>query len=64
MEKSKKMTADTGTTMVEVLVAFAVLTVIFAICYQVICLSGDLHMKTVDLIKSDQQLEAELYKKN
>ena len=64
MEMNKKNTANAGTTMVEVLVAFAILMVIFAVVYQVICLSGEIHMKTVDLIRSDQELEAEIYRKN
>lgn len=64
MKMNKKDTANAGTTMVEVLVAFAILMVIFAVLYQVICLSGEIHMKTVDLIRSDQELEREIYKKN
>lgn len=64
MSKRKGQNTNAGTTLVEVLVAFAVLTVIFAVLYQVICLSGDLHVKTVDLIRSDQSMEEQIYRIN
>lgn len=60
--KKKKMN-NKGSTMVEVLVAFLLVTIILAALYQVIQFSSRMYLKSVDMKRQMEAFEAAMYKK-
>lgn len=59
----KKNMNNRGSTMVEVLVAFLLVTIILAALYQVIQFSSKMYLKSVDMKRQVEVFEAAMYKK-
>ncbi len=61
-KKLQSVLNNKGTTMMELLVAFVVLMIIFAIIYSMISFTSNLRMEAVDVRNAEEEFEAELYK--
>lgn len=62
--KSRKNMNNRGNTMMETIVAFSVLMIIFAMIYQMVSYSSSLRMKAADTAKMVQTLNTEIYRKD
>lgn len=60
----KKAKRNRGSTMVEVLVAFLLVSIILGALYQVVKFSSNMYLKAVDMTRQVEAFEEEMYKKN
>lgn len=59
-----KTQKNRGSTMVEVLVAFLLVSIILGALYQVVKFSSNMYLKAVDMTRQVEAFEEKMYKKN
>lgn len=63
MDKKGSELNNEGSTMIEVLIAFLLVSIILGALYQVVKFSSNMYMKSVDMKRQIQAFETEMYKK-
>ena len=62
IKRNRKLNKNSGSTMVETLVSFAVLFIVLAGLYGIVSFSSELYMKSVDTNRMHQKFYQEVYK--